>query len=229
MNTEKQIEALFSAIDKNNIKVNCIVEAGARDATDTVKFSDRFPNSQITIFECNPANIPLCRRAIQGRNIRLIERALSDKDGSIDFHIVKEEGGSSSVFVHNELGGEKITVPVTTLQKELRVFPNLMWLDAQGSELSIFKGCGERIKEIDIIHTEIYFKPAYLNQPLYRDVKDYLYKNGFRLLKFSSVPYNFGDAIFINKKIKKIFVPSFLIEFNEFIIKKILIKLKIIK
>ena len=195
---ENQVDTLIKVIQKLHIDVRGIVEAGARDCRETVAFSKKFPDAEITAFECNPSNIPICKKNIQGTKIRLIEKALSDEKSFIDFHILPTaDNGSSSIYAHKELQSKVVKVPTTTLVDELQVFPTLLWLDAQGAELSILKGCGDKITDISIIHTEIYFKPAYHNQPTYRDIKKYLHKKGFHLLMFTSYPGNFSDAIFV--------------------------------
>ena len=78
---------------------------------------------------------------------------------------------------------------------------NILWMDTQGAELLILEGLEEKINDIDIIHTEVEFIQMYKNQPLFNDIKSFLNKNNFLLIKFTSFSKFFGDAVFINKNI----------------------------
>lgn len=58
-----------------------ILEVGARDCTETLDFHSAYPDAAIFAFECNPATLPLCRRAVEGKSkIHLIEKAVTDQD-----------------------------------------------------------------------------------------------------------------------------------------------------
>jgi hypothetical protein len=100
----------------------------------------------------------------------------------------------------------------------------LLWLDTQGSELNIFKGATNFLKDISLIYSEVYFTPAYKDQPSYKDIKKYLNANGFFVVGFSDSWGNFSDAIFVNKKFKPA-IPQFFVEINHFFIKSTLFKI----
>ena len=76
---------------------------------------------------------------------------------------------------------------------------DLIWMDIQGAELMALKGLGERIKDVNIIHSEVEFFEIYKNQPLFIEIKKYLNKRGFLLGFFTSFGKYSGDAVFINK------------------------------
>ena len=44
--------------------VRVILEVGARDCAETLDFHRAYPDAAIYAFECNPATLPLCRRAV---------------------------------------------------------------------------------------------------------------------------------------------------------------------
>ena len=105
-------------------------------------------------------------------------------------------------------GGEKyfqtkIKVESITLKdfmKEKRIKKiDMMWLDAQGSELMILKGMGKRLKDVRIILTEVELQEEYAGQPLWPDMKRFFEDNGFTFWGWAALgePYN-GDTIFIN-------------------------------
>jgi|GEM_PF-1894458 len=229
---EHQLDLLADIVKRLNINVEVIAEAGARDCLESVAFTKIFPEAKVFAFECNPENISICRQNILGTSVTLIEEGISDKQGTMDFHILDTpDRGSSSVLQHKTMPSRTVTVPVTRLDKVLKDFPTILWLDTQGSELAALKGCGDRIVEIKVIHTEVYFNAAYENQPLYWDIKSYLYSKGFKLYGFTAVTggfrdRGFGDALFINKSISIKTKPAWLIEIKAFYIDRIIRKIK---
>lgn len=58
----------------------------------------------------------------------------------------------------------------------------LLKLDVQGFELNALKGCGERLKDIEYIVTEVQFAPLYENAPVWTEIVNYL-----RLFSFTPV------------------------------------------
>ena len=94
------------------------------------------------------------------------------------------------------------------------LYPDVLSLDTQGSELAILNG-GERVfrEHCLALATEIEFHPLYKNQPLFSDIFQFAYRHGFHfagfdtLWEFSScrLPIGardkgfigFGDALFL--------------------------------
>lgn len=214
-----------------------IVEVGARDCEETVAFDVLLPGSEIFAFECNPDTLPQCHLAIQGKkNIKLIEKAVTDNEGNITFYQINHEKtvtghpsgknpGASSIFEANEeyplekYSQNKIVVPTTTL----KIFSgecdvdhvDLMWMDIQGAELLALKGAGDFLDKISLIHLETEFFPIYKKQPLFSELKTFLNSKGFRLYTFTNMGKFAGDAVFLNTRtVKKMWMlPEWLIYF----------------
>jgi FkbM family methyltransferase len=198
---------------RKDIKV--IVECGARDCEDTLKMFDIFPNAEIYTFECNPNTLPLCCKNIKDKSrIHLIENALSNVTGFISFYPINKEKtrttwedgnqGASSIFkasgkypIENYVQDE-ITVQSYRLDS-FNIIPDLLWLDAQGAELSILQGLGSKLKDVKFIQTEVEMQEIYEGQPLFPDVLNFLEKNNFIFLGFGYRCDWFADAYFINK------------------------------
>jgi len=199
-----------------------IFDIGARDCEESVNFSKIFPKSRIFSFECNPQVIPTAERKIKSAtNIKLVKKALSNTEGTIDFfpidceksrtkHIDGNPGASSLFKIENYPKNEfyvqkHIKVPTTTLsnfmshEKIKKI--DIIWMDVQGAELMVLEGLKDKIENIGLIHTEVEFVRIYKNQPLFSDIKKYLNGKGFSLLTFTSFSRYFGDAIFINNKL----------------------------
>ena len=199
--------------------VHTIVEIGAKDCTETIGFAKYFPNARIYAFECNPATLPLCRERIKNtKNITLIEKAVSDKNGEVSFFPIDQKntitpwadgnpGASSLLLASGKYKKE------TYVQKEVRV-PSItlnsffkdhgiervdfLWMDIQGAELMALKGAGEALSRIKIIFSEVEFMEIHKDQPLFGDIKTYLNAHHFSLYDFANFGRYFGDAIFVN-------------------------------
>lgn len=199
--------------------VRTVFELGARDGAETIMFGERFPAARIFAFECNPATLEQCRRAVAGReNVKLVEKAVCDRNGDVPFYPINPErsittwrdgnpGASSQFKASGKYPVElyvqdEITVPSTTLESfiEQNSIPpaDLLWMDIQGAELLALKGMGKYLERVRIIHTEVEFLEIYQGQPLFKEVKTYLNAQGFRLIEFTNLEQYSGDAVFIN-------------------------------
>lgn len=199
--------------------VRTILEVGARDCGETEVFAQVFPKASIYAFECNPQTLPLCRAvAKKYPSIHLVEKAVSDSNGSVDFFPIDPEktettwkdgnpGASSLLQASGKYPVEKyvqnkITVEATRLDDFLTSNDisqvDVMWMDIQGAELMALKGLGERLQDVKIIHTEVEFMEIYSKQPLYNDIKSYLHRNGFTFIGFTFKEEGlFADAVFV--------------------------------
>ncbi len=201
--------------------VKTIVEVGARDCNETLDFEAAFPRARIIAFECNPATLPVCRRAVQGHErVTLVEKAVSDRRGQVTFYptdpvrtVTKHANGNpgaSSLFraapdyPHETYVQNEVTVETTTLgdvmQEEGVEQIDLLWMDIQGAELLALKGLGERISAVKLMHLEVEFMPIYEGQPLFGDVHAYLGDKDFRLLGFTSYSRYSADAVYASNR-----------------------------
>lgn len=112
----------------------------------------------------------------------------------------------------------EMTVTSTTLDEYALTHaePDLLWMDLQGAELSALQGAAGILSKVRLIHTEIAFRPVYLGQPLFWTIDAFL-KRGFDLVhlnvgRWPKIPWLyklsgkgpwFGDAIYVNRSIRK--------------------------
>lgn len=210
------LDQIETYVGINNIKI--IVEAGACDCTDSKKMLDVFPNSTLYAFECNPETLPLCREvaAVEPR-IVLTEKALSDLGGTVKFlpidtkkTVTEHENGNpgaSSFFKASPLYPREKYVQNEVMVEAVRFdsldipAPDLLWLDAQGAELQILKGFGEKLKDVKVIKLEVLFKEQYIGAPLFDEIEEWLTAQGFRFVRFLERYEWFGDALFLNEKL----------------------------
>jgi FkbM family methyltransferase len=154
---------------------------------------------------------------------RVFPYYVGDRNGPIEFHLYLRPGESSSLKPHpryRELfGGERfaidrsVTVESCTLDdviiREHLVFPDMLKLDVQGGELAILAASPQAVKKAVLIEVEVEFLEIYKGQPLFHDVCEFMYRNGFELLYLNRAFANrfgfrgqsrgqitFGDALF---------------------------------
>ena len=198
-----------------------ILEVGARDCTETLDFHSAYPDATIFAFECNPATLPLCRRAVEGKSkIHLIEKAVTDHDGQVTFFPIDQgktvtgqsdgNPGASSLFlaspdypeekyVQREIVVEATTLKTFLVQNGIGAV-DLLWMDIQGAELLAFRGMQERMADLKLIHVEVEFFKIYQGQPLFPEILAYMRKNGFSFLGFTVYSKFAADAVFANRR-----------------------------
>jgi hypothetical protein len=74
---------------------------------------------------------------------------------------------------------------------------DLMWLDAQGAELSILRGLGERIAGVKVVQCEVECREMYPGQPLWPEVHGFMAAHGFAFHGFRGRNDWFADAIYV--------------------------------
>lgn len=200
--------------------IKIILDIGSRYGNESITLKQAFPDSKVYAFECNPAAIKVWRNNVEQKDIYLVEKAVSDVDGTIEFYPINPERtitthkdgniGASSLFKANpaypyeKYSQDCISVESTTIHKWAMnnniKHVDLVWLDVQGSELKALRGMEDFLEGIKLIHTEVSFKPVYIEQPLFKDINTFLKKKGFVFLGFENISGWFGDANYINCK-----------------------------
>lgn len=133
----------------------CVIfDIGCADLHDTLKFRQAFPEATIFAFECE--NDWKERNFIVSKetNINYFHVAVSDVDGIVDFYPTdtfdnqKWRWSGSIMKPGNELYNERWTwgksyevgaISLNTICKTHNIKPDLIHIDAQGAEYSIFK------------------------------------------------------------------------------------------
>lgn len=184
-----------------NYEINTVYEIGSRDALDGMYIASVLEAKELHIFEPNAGSAKLCSENILKYDlpisITVNECAVSDTVGPVNFYPVDTVNtqtpvhggnpGASSMFNFNrEYPYENIVQKQSVVHSETldnycktHLAPDLMWIDAQGAELMILKGGLETLSEVNIIFTEVCFKPIYLDQPLFWEIDKILKSQGF--------------------------------------------------
>ena len=191
-----------------------IVECGACDGSDTLELMEVYKPNIIHTFECNPENIPLCHKKLDGHpNIVFVPKAVSDVTGSIQFYPGDMMGcriansGISSAYPFNDgypqfKLKEPVIIPSTRLddymsESSLKTI-DLLCMDTQGSELDGLKGLGNRIDDVKAVVCEVWFTPYYKGIPVLDDIDGYMRQHGFKRTELYKYD-DFGDALYLRK------------------------------
>ena len=214
--TKKDIKAYL--IQKDPV----ILEAGACDGRDTVKFAKLFPKAKIYAFEPVSANFEVLNRRVKKyTNIKTFKVALSDTNGENEMNISSWKNNcattsdSSSLMIPKEhlniwsdiVFNTKEVVKTITLdswaEQENIDHIDIMWLDMQGFEPLVLGASKKIIKTVKIIYTEVNFVELYEGQILYEEYKNMLNSMGFEVVKeeFINNSTNLvaSNALFVRK------------------------------
>ncbi len=195
-------------------EIKTIVECGSRDCEDAIIMVDYYQPNVIYSFECNPYSVEICKHNSKKRKeIILIDKAVSDEDGTLIFHQTDMEKsidkniGASSVLIHHDnkidFFQKKVEVECVRLETFLKNNNinnvDLLCLDLQGYERFAINGLGEYINKTTYIISEVAFRSFYENDILFDEYIKFMNDKGFEMIEFISYG-DFGDALF--KKIK---------------------------
>jgi len=213
------IEGLLKDINLDRSKEYIIFDVGSRDCMQSIEFYKEFPNSKIYAFECNPNTLQICRNNIKdyGDRITLIEGAVTDYDGDIEFFPIDQKNtitswqdgnpGASSLYVNNgTYEYEKyVQYKIKTNCHRLDTVMNnnniprvdLIWMDLQGAELIALKGLGDYLDRVKCIYTEVSHKEIYTGQVMYEELNYFMISNKFKLSNKLSMRGWQEDALYV--------------------------------
>lgn len=188
------------------------LDIGSRDLIQTIEVAQYHPNTRFIAFEPVPEQYQICyERSLEWDNIEVYNFAISDVEGQVDFWIVDENIGGSSLL-------EPIDVPLSSnTWKKIKVhskrldnilkFLNVesvdcIWMDTQGTELKALRSLGDYIDDVLFIHTEASPSGYYKGHILKDELEEYLKQNGFDLefIPCNGHPYGEGDLIASKKQ-----------------------------
>ena len=192
--------------------VTQILDIGSWHLNQSLEFATLFPQARIDAFEPVPESYDLCVKKLQEQdtrrreNIHIHNRALSNENGPISFYSVDTDRSSGGVDAGFASMFKVLDTPETAtlaknlVQKEVKTQAqtldswcatngvtrvDIMWMDAQGSELKVLQGADAILKNTRIIMTEVGLKPYYEGHTLKNDIDDFLKQRGFVELESS--------------------------------------------
>ena len=167
-----------------------------------------YPNCEITIFECSKRYAEaLTKKFLKELRVTIIEKAVSDKSGSVDFFETNLPG-SGSVLNVGELAekiygmkqAEKFSVEAITLDEALKdIDIDILQIDVQGAELKVLEGASGALTRTKAIFTEIsVLSDLYDGGVVFSELDDKLKNNGFTLALMGTDSHLTGNALYLN-------------------------------
>jgi hypothetical protein len=189
-----------------------ILEIGSRDLLDAIKMTELWPNAKIYSFEPNPETYPMCaEKAKAYPNITVLNMAISDVDGEVDFYIVGENDGGSSLLKPIDVPYSDGTAKAVKVQcrrldswlPQQGIYKvDAIWIDAQGVEYRALKSMGSFLKSVQVMKAEATVTPYYEGQGTKDELEQFLIAEGFEIRNFLpgwQHPYGEGDFNLIRK------------------------------
>jgi len=190
-----------------------IIEAGAASGTDTLWFSQNFPNGRIFAFE--PLGVSYdktVQRVATCDNVEVYNVALGRTESTEELYVSSNKVSSSllkptgHIQFHPRISFEnKSTVKTINLDNFLRgkrvEEVDLMWLDMQGYEHTVLSHSPETLSKTRYLYSEVSLKEMYANSVLYNEFKSWLKERGFKVLHEFLYWEDMGNVLFYNENL----------------------------
>lgn len=201
--------------DKLNItkKITGVIHIGAHECEERTEYQQHFnlDDDKILWFEALQHKVEKVKRNIP--TIQIFHECISDSDNNtVDFNITNNFQSSSMLSLKTHLQEHPYvfeifrmklqTKRLDTFLQEHNINPseyNFLNLDIQGAELLALKGCGDILKTIDYIYTEVNEKELYENCCLITDLDTYLKEFGFVRVLTEMTTHGWGDAFYVKE------------------------------
>ncbi len=186
------VEEIFKFISNKPDPI--IYDCGSNIGLSCLYFKLLYPKAKITAFEADPNIFSfLCKNLEKNRiqNVRTVNKAVWDNDGTIDFGTDGADGGS--VYLNtNRIKVESIKLS-DWLKKETTI--DFLKLDIEGAELEVLLDCQDTLKNAINVFIEYH---SWNGQEQKLDkILDVLTKSGFR---YYFHPVNVRKTPFINQQ-----------------------------
>ena len=152
-----RLENLFLEARNLGFTPKLVFDIGANHGLWSSKIQAIFPEAKFVLFEPQPHCEADISRVLEGSpNSLWRQAAVSSKVGKQKFNI-SEWDVTSSLVIKDGVGSNFIEVEVTTVDREVeregRV-PDILKIDAEGSDLAVLEGANESLKNIGIVIVE---------------------------------------------------------------------------
>lgn len=190
-----------------------ILDFGAHDLRDSLILAEAFPDAKIYAFEANPEYFERC--VYNNRfpeRITITHKAISNVNGTINFYLTPGNIGASSVLKPmdwvpwtSDKTVNEIVVEATRLDSWLTQNGieevDLVWMDAQGSELFCLQGMGSYLSKVKMLQTEVGVQAYYEGHTLYPEVNAYLIDHGFEQIYTQHDWSHEDNLVYVNKQV----------------------------
>ena len=123
-----------------------IIDGGGYIGFSTLYFKSLYPNSKVTVFECDPKALKLLYKNLNDNgysDVEVVEKALADKEGKLSFS--QEGGDAGSLYLTD---GPQIEVSCVPLSDYLEQEVDFLKLNIEGAEMDVIEACGEKLRQV---------------------------------------------------------------------------------
>ncbi len=204
-------------VDKNSksskdTKFYTLVHVGAHLGQEAPAY-EKLNIQNVVWVEADPKTFELLQENLKKRTeSQTIHKAfnclLTSQDNlEYQFHVFSNQGASSSIFKATNLlkknwsdvheTGEIFNLNSITLDSFLsqnNIYPDLLLIDVQGSELEVLKGAHRTLTRIKAIELEVSKQAIYEGGCLYDEIDSFLTLHGFSRMSF--VPWH-GNVLYV--------------------------------
>lgn len=186
-------------------QIKNIMEIGALDGKDSIKFKNRYPNANVYTIEGLPDNFN--KYLVKQTDIIPINIVMTDYDGTVDYY-KKNVNGIHGIYNRGDYyGTEKLhNVPCKTFKTICQEYNidgiDFVKIDVEGATYEIINGMGSEINKIKMMHIETESYPFFEGQKLHNDVCKLLEERGFVMIDMTTVKISNGeqhDSVWLNK------------------------------
>jgi FkbM family methyltransferase len=197
-----------------------IVEAGALNGSDTVRFAERWPDAEIHAFEPVPSSYALVEE--NTRHLRQVHRyplALADTTEVRTMFISSDPSGSHGSSSLLRASGHLVEYPDVAFEEQIDVDAvtlrdwaatagvgriDLLWLDLQGMELPVLKASPGVLTRTRAVCMEVSRRELYRASPLYPEVVTWMKSQNFDVI-IDRVLVGFGNVLFVRQLSDQLF------------------------
>jgi len=190
-----------------------IIEAGAHKGKDTIAIANQWPHAQIHAFEPTEiyeqlaydtyfySNIHTYHIALDAQSSEKKMYACSGKYSRLSsLHQPSDYFTKNPKFAFNKITVKTITLDDWAHQHNITNI-DLIWLDAQGAELTILKGGSQILKNTKLLFLEANIVARYQNAVLYDELKKWVLEHDFEELAIDEEVLNGRFNVLFRKRV----------------------------
>lgn len=153
------LDGLAALVAAQVSRASTVVDVGANIGLSTILLARSA--QRVIAFEPSPANVGYLRRNLASNgiaNVEVVAAAMSDRPGTLRFHVAQFGAGSHVVAPGHVLGNAVATieVPAVTLDDALTVPVSFIKIDAEGHEPDVLAGARAVLaRDRPLIYTEV--------------------------------------------------------------------------
>jgi FkbM family methyltransferase len=211
------IEYQTAIINKTTIIPKIVLEIGSRDADDANYLKESFGIQEHNVWVVEPNPTQQLNIKKKYPNFKLIKQPIFNEEKTITFYGVDVNdqilNGVSSLLnrvdnLYDKINTNKIkldTMLGSTLLKLINEEVDVCKIDVEGATYEVLASFGDNICKIKSIHIECEHRIVWENQKLYKEVSEFLKKNGFTEVYFKYCNNDIlqSDSIWVQKKFMK--------------------------